>query len=417
MTVLADNVHPDAEAKAAPPGKPALAPAAKIGAAEVGAAKPRTGQTRQRAFWVLGGVLALGLVAYGLKITVFAEPSQETDDAYVAGDIVAITSREATTVTALHADNTESVKAGQPLLDLDASTADANRAQTDADLGRVVRSVRSDFARVKEAAAAVAKAQSDLDRGRDDLSRRRTAVVDGAVSGEEVDHAQEGVQAAQAALDLARSQYAEAQAAVQGASIATNPNVLAAAAAVRRAAIVQRHMRIIAPVDGVVAQRTVQLGQQVVPGAPLMAVVPLGRAWVDANFRETQLADIRVGQPATITSDAYGHRAVFHGHVIGLGAGSGNAFALLPPQNASGNWIKIVQRVPVRVGLDSNELAHRPLELGLSVTVKVDTRNHAGPEMARRARGPFLSEAPEDAGPAVEARIARIIATNSGAGA
>jgi membrane fusion protein, multidrug efflux system len=405
MTMLADHDETVAEAKTTP-------------AAGIGAAEPRpAGRARKRAFFVLGGVLALGFGAYGLKTTVFAAPSQETDDAYVAGDIVAITSREATTVTALHADNTESVKAGQPLLDLDASTADASRAQADAELGRIVRAVRSDFARVKETAAGVAKAKSDLDRAQDDLSRRRSALGDGAVSSEEVDHAQEGVRAAQAALDLARSRYAEAQAAVQGASIATNPNVLAAAAAVRRAAIVQRHMRITAPVDGVVAQRTVQLGQQVVPGAPLMAVVPLGRAWVDANFRETQLANIRVGQPTTVTSDAYGHKAVFHGHVIGLGAGSGNAFALLPPQNASGNWIKIVQRVPVRIALDPKELARHPLELGLSVTVKVDTRNHAGPEMAQPARGAFLSEAPEDAGSAVEARIAQIIAANSGAGA
>jgi membrane fusion protein (multidrug efflux system) len=374
-------------------------------------------KARKRAFILLGGVIALGLVGYGLEKAVFAAPSEETEDAYVAGDVVAITSREATTVTALHADNTQSVKAGEPLLDLDASTADANRAQADADLGRVVRSVRSNFAQVKEAAAAVAKAQSDLDRAKDDLTRRRAAVAEGAVSNEEVDHANEGVQAAQAALDLAKSRYAEAEAAVQGASIAANPNVLAAAAAVRRSAIVQRHMRIIAPVDGVIAQRTVQLGQQVVPGAPLMAVVPLGRAWVDANFRETQLADLRVGQPATITSDAYGHKTVFHGHVIGLGAGSGNAFALLPPQNASGNWIKIVQRVPVRVALDKQELTHHPLQLGLSVTVKVDTRNHAGEELAQPARGAFLSEAPEDAGPGVEARIAEIIAANSGAGA
>ena len=419
MTMLADNDEAVAEAPAAPivektVDKPAWAPTAKAAADP----PPTKTKARKRAFLMLGGVLAVGFGAYGLKATIFAAPSQETEDAYVAGDSVVITSREATNVTALHADNTESVKAGQPLLDLDASTADANRAQADADLGRVVRTVRSDFAQVKEAAAAVAKAQSDLDRVRDDLSRRRSAVTEGAVSSEDVDHAQESVQAAQAALDLARSRYAEAQAAVQGASIATNPNVLAAAAVVRRAAIVQRHMRITAPVDGVVAQRTVQLGQQVTPGAPLMAVVPLGRAWIDANFRETQLADIRVGQPATITSDAYGHRTVFHGHVIGLGAGSGNAFALLPPQNASGNWIKIVQRLPVRVALDPKELAGHPLQLGLSVTVRVDTRDHAGAEMPRPASPrPFLSEAPEDAGPAVEAKIAQIITVNSGAGA
>jgi membrane fusion protein (multidrug efflux system) len=175
-------------------------------------------------------------------------------------------------------------------------------------------------------------------------------------------------------------------------------------------------MRLTAPEDGVVAQRTVQLGQQVSPGAPLMAVVPLRRVWIDANFRETQLADLRVGQPVTITSDAYGARTVFHGRVLGLGAGSGNAFALLPPQNASGNWIKIVQRLPVRIGLDPRELDRDPLRIGLSVTVKVDTRDHSGPPVARAApAAAFQSEADQDAGPQVEAEIARIIAENRGA--
>jgi membrane fusion protein (multidrug efflux system) len=203
---------------------------------------------------------------------------------------------------------------------------------------------------------------------------------------------------------------------VQGAGVETNPDVQAAIAAVRRAAIVRNHMRLTAPEDGVVAQRIVQLGQQVAPGAPLMAIVPLRRVWIDANFRETQLADLRVGQPVTITSDAWGAHTVFHGKVLGLAAGSGNAFALLPPQNASGNWIKIVQRLPVRIGLDPAELDRNPLRIGLSVTARVDTRDHSGAPVASAApAAPFESEAEQDAGPAVEARIARIIAENRGA--
>jgi membrane fusion protein, multidrug efflux system len=205
---------------------------------------------------------------------------------------------------------------------------------------------------------------------------------------------------------------------VQGADVETNPDVLAAIAAVRRAAIVVNHMHLTAPEDGVVAQRVVQLGQQVSPGAPLMAVVPLHRVWVDANFRETQLADLRVGQPVKVVSDEYGHRYVFHGKVLGLGAGSGNAFALLPPQNASGNWIKIVQRLPVRISLDPRELDSHPLQLGLSVTVTADTRDHSGPPVSRSAPpAPFLSEPDQDAGPQVEAQIAKIIADNRGSGA
>jgi membrane fusion protein (multidrug efflux system) len=374
-------------------------------------------KTRKLALMALAGVVVVGLIAWTLAITVFAPPSESTDDAYVAGDVVAITSREAGTITALHADNTESVKRGQPLLDLDSSTAGANLAASEAELGRSVREVRSRFARVDEAQAEIVKASADLVRADSDLTRRRGAATQGAVSGEDVDHAGETVRTANAALALARSQLAEAEAAVQGASIETNPDVLAAIAAVRRAAIVRNHMHLTAPEDGVVAQRNVQLGQQVSPGAPLMAVVPLRRVWIDANFRETQLADLRVGQPVSITSDAYGSHIVFHGKVLGLGAGSGNAFALLPPQNASGNWIKIVQRLPVRIGLDPQELDRAPLRIGLSVTVTVDTSDHAGPPVARSAPAlPFQSEADQDAGAEVEAQIAKIVAENRGAG-
>jgi membrane fusion protein, multidrug efflux system len=394
------------DAKTAAPVTPA-APAAPAGAPKA----------RKLALMAVGGVIVLALGAWGLKETVFAEPSEETDDAYVAGDVVAITSREAGTITALHADNTESVKRGQPLLDLDSSTADANLAAAEAELGRSVREVRSRFARVDETQAEIVKASADLIRANNDLVRRKGAATQGAVSGEDVDHAYETVRTASAALALASSQHVEAEAAVQGTGIETNPDVLAAIAAVRRAAIVRNHMHLTAPEDGIVAQRKVELGQQVSPGTPLMAVVPLRRVWVDANFRETQLADLRVGQPVNVVSDAYGSRAVFHGKVLGLGAGSGNAFALLPPQNASGNWIKIVQRLPVRIGLDPHELDSHPLEVGLSVTVTVDTRDHSGPPISRAApRAPFLSEPNQDAGRDVEAQIAKIIADNRGPG-
>ncbi|MBV8684142.1 MAG: efflux RND transporter periplasmic adaptor subunit [Caulobacteraceae bacterium] len=388
------------------------------GAEQPGAKPPATRarpKARRSALIALAVVVVVGLGVWTLKATVFAQPSESTDDAYVGGDVVAITSREPGIIVALHADNTQSVRRGQPLLDLDASTADANLAAAEADLGRAVREVRSRFAQVDETQAQIVKSSVDLARAQDDLVRRQGAAKDGAVSGEEVDHAREAVRTATAAETLARSQHAEAEAAVQGTDIKSNPNVLAAIAAVRRAAIVRNHMHLTAPQDGVIAQRTVQLGQQVTPGAPLMAVVPLRRVWVDANFRETQLADLRVGQPVTLKSDAYGDHAVFHGKVLGLAPGSGNAFALLPPQNASGNWIKIVQRLPVRIGLDPSELDRHPLQIGLSVTARVDTRDRSGPFVARPApTAPFESEANQDAGPEVEAQIARIIAQNSG---
>jgi membrane fusion protein (multidrug efflux system) len=390
------------------------------GTSDAALAKPprrhSRGSARALALQLLAGVAVLGAGGLAIRIWAFTPPSEATDDAYVAGDQIAITSREPGIVTAIWADNTQSVRRGAPLLDLDASTADANLEGAYADLARAVRAVRSDFARLDETEAQVAKAREDLSRAEGDLERRQQAGADQAVSGEEVSHAGEAVRAARASLALARGQEAEAEAAVRGTSVETNPNVLAAIAAVRRAAIVRAHMHVTAPADGVVAQRAVQLGQQVAPGAPLMAIAPLGKVWVDANFRETQLADLRVGQPATITSDAYGRRAVFHGKVIGLGAGTGNAFSLLPPQNASGNWIKIVQRLPVRIGLDPAEVRRAPLRLGLSVTVTVDTRDHSGTALDQPAVGTLASEPEQDAGGAVEAAIARIIRDNAGAG-
>ncbi|WP_419816236.1 efflux RND transporter periplasmic adaptor subunit [Glacieibacterium sp.] len=374
---------------------------------------PAKARTRRRLFLVFGLVLLVGAIAYAVHAFFFAPPTEQTDDAYVAGDVVAITSREAGTVIALHADNTQAVKRGQPLLDLDPATADVNLSSAAAELARAVRSTRSNVSQVDESQAQVAQAQAELSRASNDLSRRRGAAADGAVSGEEVAHAADTVTTARASLRLAQSRLAQSRSTVQGVTLANNPAVLAAIARYRNAAIMRGHMHLTAPVDGIVAQRTVQLGQQVAAGTPLMAVVPLRSVWVDANFRETQLGDIRIGQPATITTDIYGGDTVYHGRVIGLGAGSGNAFALLPPQNASGNWIKIVQRVPVRVALDPRELDKSPLRLGLSVDVTVDTHDRSGSLLATPATGSFQQQASQATSPEVEAEIRRIVAANS----
>jgi membrane fusion protein, multidrug efflux system len=220
------------------------------------------------------------------------------------------------------------------------------------------------------------------------------------------------VKVATANLRLAREQRRQAQSAVQGTDVNTNPAVLAAIANYRRAAVARGHMHVIAPIAGVVAQRTVQVGQQVNAGTPLMAIVPLDRLWVDANFRETQLKDLRIGQPVKLTADMYGGDIVYHGRVIGLAAGSGNAFALLPPQNASGNWIKIVQRVPVRIALDPRELRANPLRVGLSVTTTVDTADQSGARLAQTAASPYRGDTNVGTDPKVEAEIRRIVAAN-----
>jgi membrane fusion protein (multidrug efflux system) len=378
---------------------------------------PANGNPGARRKWLI--ILAVAVAVLGLIYLAYIllkPPSQETDDAYVAGDTVTITARDPGTVLALHADNTQMVKAGQPLIDLDPATTDVDLAAAEARLAQAVRGVRSDFSRVNESNAGLTQAEAELDRARNDLSRRRQAAAEGAVSGEEVAHAADTVKTALAALALAQSQVVQANAQVQGTSLSTNPAVLSAIAEYRRAAIRRSHMHVVAPVDGLVAQRTVQIGQQIAAGTPLMAVVPLRRVWIDANFRETQLRDIRIGQPATITSDTYGGKVVFHGHVIGLAAGSGSAFALLPPQNASGNWIKIVQRLPVRIALDPRELDRYPLRIGLSVAVEVDTADTSGTLVGKPAQAVFPSQASDTGDARVEQRIAQIIAANRGRG-
>jgi membrane fusion protein (multidrug efflux system) len=339
---------------------------------------------RRRLLTLLGAVVAVGVLLYGLYWLLYARNYVSTDDAYVGGDVVSITSRDPATVLTLHADNTQSVARGQLLIEFDPSRAQAAFDAAKAALAQAVRSTRTNFSKVSRYQAQVNAARVALEQARDDLQRRATA--GNAVSREELNHARDAVAAAKANLDAAESGLAEAQSSVQGTNIANNPDVLAAIAQFRSAAITLSHMKLYAPVSGVVAERTVQVGQQVSPGAPLMAVVPLNSVWIDANFKEGQLEDMRIGQPVTVTADIYGGSVAYHGHVEGLGAGSGSAFALLPPQNASGNWIKIVQRVPVRVSLDPRELKRHPLRVGLSANVTVDVSDTSGPAVAAARR-------------------------------
>jgi membrane fusion protein (multidrug efflux system) len=396
------QAEPEAARAAAPPPPPPAPPQTKSRVRKIG-------------FLILGAVVLIGAIIYAVMVLT-APPSEETDDAYVGGNIVAVTARDGGTVLALHADNTQQVTQGLPLIDLDPASTDVQLAAAEAALGRAVRAVRSNNAQVDQAGAEIAQAQADLRKAQNDYSRRRGAAADGAVSGEEVSHAADAVVTARASLNLARAKQAQAASTVAGTSIYNNPQVLGAIADVRQAAINSSHMRIVAPVSGVIAQRTVQLGQKVAAGTPLMAVVPLDSLWIDANFRETQLQHLRVGQLVTIHADVYGNDVTYHGKVLGLGAGSGSAFSLLPPQNASGNWIKIVQRVPVRIALDPAELKRNPLRVGLSVDVKVATSDRSGPVVAGSAPPAGAVQRSLDGGPQAEARIRQIIAANLGRG-
>ena len=368
---------------------------------------------RRLGFMIMGVVIVLAGLAYGAYWFFDARFYESTDDAYVSGNIVVVTSRENATLMALHADNTQSVRRGQLLMEMDPSVVNVNVASAEANLARTIRNVKGEFSHAESSGAQAAQAAVALALAQTDYQRRLAASTDGAVSAEELAHARDNVRSSEAALTAARGGHDQTLSQIEGVDIANNPDVLAAEATLRNAMIAQVHMRIVAPVDGVVAQRTVQVGQQVTAGTPLLAVVPLNTVWVDANFKEVQLQDMRVDQPVTITADIYGGRVTYHGKVEGLGAGSGSAFALLPPQNASGNWIKIVQRVPVRIALDPQELAEHPLRVGLSVTASVSVKDTSGPQMTSQV-GPAVTRADlgDDGNARADVAIARILAEN-----
>jgi membrane fusion protein, multidrug efflux system len=333
---------------------------------------------------ILGGTLLIG-TAWGVYWERDLRYSVYTDDAYVSGNVVQITPQISGTVVAIGADNTQFVTAGQPLVRLDPADAQVALQESEAQLARTVRQVRNMFATTSELQANVELRRTDLVRAQTDYARRARLERTGAISQEELQHADDAVKAAQAAMLAAQQQLAADRAWVDGTTIDSNPAVRDAAAAVHAAYLNYARTVLPAPVSGFVAKRDVQLGERVSTGTPLMSVVPLNQVWVDANFKESQLDSMRVGQPVTLISDLYGSGAVFHGRVIGFGAGTGSAFSLLPAQNATGNWIKIVQRVPVRIALDPKELAKRPLQIGLSMKAYVDVRDDSGqrlPEVA-----------------------------------
>lgn len=344
-------------------------------------AEPSNGK-RQRALLIIGTIfVTIGIIWLLLWLFVFSK-RETTDDAYVAGNQVSISTQVPGTVIAVFAEDTQLVKAGQVLVKLDPTDAQVALAKAKSGLGQAVRQARQLIEVAGQNDAAIESRQLDLTRAQADLARREPLLAARAISPEEVVHAREAVKTASAALELVKRQSAGAHALVDGTSLAENPSVLQAKAVFRDAWIGAQRAAIVSPVTGYVAQRAVQVGQHVQPGQALMSVIPLHNLWIDANFKEVQLKHLRIGQPVEVDADAYGSSVKFQGKVAGLGAGTGSAFALLPPQNASGNWIKVVQRVPVRITLDEQQLQKYPLRIGLSTTVKVDTSDRSGSVLA-----------------------------------
>ena len=403
-------------------------------------ANPAGNPRRKKALTTLAAVVVLGALGWGAYEWLVASHYESTDNAYVQGNVIQITPQIGGTVMAILADDTDFVKAGQPLVKLDPADARVALEQAEANLAQAVRQVRTLYANngtlgaqvaLREADASrsqsdITRAQSEVARAEDDLARRQSLSGNGAVSGEELNHAkttlanarsalaaaQAGSVAAQASIRAAREQLTSNQAMTDGTSVENHPSVLAAAAKVREAYLATQRVALPAPVDGYVAKRTVQLGQRVAAGTPMMSIIPLDQVWVDANFKEVQLRNIRLGQPVKLTADVYGKKVEYTGKVAGLGVGTGAAFALLPAQNATGNWIKVVQRV----ALDASQLKDNPLRVGLSMDAVVDISEKNGKTLAEAPRDGALAQtqvySTQDAG--AEREVQRIISANLG---
>jgi membrane fusion protein (multidrug efflux system) len=358
------------------------------------------------------GTFAIAGIAYLAYWLTVARYVEATGDAYVSGNMVQITPQVAGTTIAIAADDTQFVRAGQLLVQLDRASPRAALLRDEATLGQTVREIRNLFAQTSQLRAAVLARQVDLSKAEADLKRRERLASSGAVSNEDVQHARDAARGAHAALEETQQQLAGDLALTEGTTVASNPRVENAKARLRATYLDYERTVIPAPVSGFVAKRTVQLGERVSPGTVLMAVVPLNEVWVDANFKEGQLKSIRPGQPVRLTADANDFE--YHGTVVGFAAGTGAAFAVLPAQNATGNWIKVVQRLPVRIALDPHELAAHPLQIGLSMQVKVDIHNQRTGDRLRTDshvdyRTAVFAEQERD----VDALISKIIAQNA----
>jgi membrane fusion protein, multidrug efflux system len=368
--------------------------------------------SRNRNLLVITGVFAVLGIAWLIYWSQVLRWRERTDDAYVNGDVIQVTSRVAGTVTSFQRKDMDAVEAGQTLLTLDNSDAQVQLEKAASALASAVRQYRQQSEQAAQLDAAITTQKLELERAREDLARREPLIKEQAIAAEELAHAKTAVSVAEAALIQTQRQAQSLHALLDGTTVRSHPAVQQAKATYIDAWLNAGRNTIVAPVSGHITQHNVQLGQRIQPGQTLMAIVPLGNVWVDANFKEVQLRNLRMGQAVTLVSDLYGNDVTYHGTVAGIGIGTGAAFSLLPAQNASGNWIKVIQRVPVRIDLDEKEVADHPLRIGLSTTVTVDTHDRSGPVLANAKSKPASGKTGVYATDmkAVEAEAERIIA-------
>jgi membrane fusion protein (multidrug efflux system) len=397
---------------------------------------------RRKILLLIGGVVTLVLLCILAWWFFLGQWRTSTDDAYVGGNIVAVMPLTGGTVIGIYGDTTQAVTEGQLLVQLDDSDARLQLESAEAALASAVREVRGLYATnqgnlpllaqrradLARAQAELASSDATLAQAEDEYNRRVALARQNFVSPENVqialtardaaraqhDAATHAVHASSAAIEQTIDQSGVSRARVDHISIENHPNVRAAAVHVREAALALARTRVLAPSGGQVAKRSVQIGERVSAGASLMAIVPLDKVWLDANFKETELSEVRIGQSAELTSDFYGGSVVFHGKVLGLAPGTGSAFSLLPAQNATGNWVKIVQRVPVRIALDPKELQAHPLRIGLSMDVTIDTHDRSGAALTTLPENKAIASTDMYAQnlKAADARVAQIIADN-----
>ncbi len=343
-----------------------------------GMKKTAVGQKRKRHL-VIATLMFIILALVFLLLWLFIwQHEEDTDDAYVNGNVVQVTPQISGTVAQINVEDTDTVAAGQTLVILDENDAKLAFERARNELINALRQNRQMTANTRQFDAQVVLSSTQLAKAQTDLQRRERLAGTDAISAEELSHAREAVLSAQAQLTAAQEQAKAAKALIGNSSIDQQPAVQTAASHLKTAWLELQRTHLRAPVEGQIARRNVQVGQRINPGAPLMAVVPLHDLWIDANFKESQLANLRIGQPVSIRADLYGKKVTYSGKVMGLSAGTGSAFSVLPPQNATGNWIKVVQRVPVRISLDPKELAKNPLRVGLSMHVVVNTADQNG---------------------------------------
>ena len=359
--------------------------AKQAAAAPVKATRKISGRRKRNLTLVTLLFIAIAL-GFALMYFLVWQNEEETEDAYVAGNLVQITPQIAGTVRKVTVDDTDIVKKGDVLVVLDDSDFQLAYERAQNDLIQAIRQNRQQTAASAQAGAQVLARKAELATAQADLRRRESLAGTDAISGEELSHARAAVVQAQAALRTVEAEQVSAQAAIgNNVPLRQQPAVQTAVSRIKDAWLNLQRTQIHAPVAGQVAKRNIQVGQRTAPGTPLMAIVPLQNLWVDANFKEIQLRKMRIGQPVEMSADLYGNKVVYHGKVMGLSAGTGSAFSVLPAQNATGNWIKVVQRVPVRISLDAKELQEHPLRVGLSMTVNVDTADSSGKTMAAAA--------------------------------